>query len=258
MRRRTRIESRWLGRKDDSRWNVAGECSFPFRELAGRPWRSEARIVEILAKARDVLDRLAGLGRMGWKRLDGVYTWSGHGWGARPVPESLAYHSFNRELLVEALAGRPFRRSLEIGCGFGAETPWIAEHSREAHAIDPNSEVLDEARRWYRSVKFRVARAQDLPYPDSHFDLVVSWTVLQHIPPEEIGAVSLEIKRVLADDGVLLLFESMKNKRSRPPVWYRSRAWYEELLLPLALVRRIPRESVSGQAEAMELLRFDA
>jgi len=215
----------------------------------------------MIVKTRDWLVRLAGtvgLRSHGWKRLDGVYTWSGHGWGARPVPESLAYHSFNRKLLADALAGRRFRRSLEIGCGFGAQTPWIAEQSDEAHAIDANDEVLREAQRWYRSVRFQRARVQDLPFPNSHFDLVVSWTVLQHIPPEDIEAAASEIRRVLAGDGVLLLFESMKEKRSRPPVWYRSRAWYEDLLQPLALVRRLPRESVSGRPEAMDLLRFEA
>ena len=97
----------------------------------------------MIAKARELVAWLAAASGVGaWKRRGGVYTWSGHGWGARPVPESLAYHSFNRELLAAALGARRFRRSLEIGCGFGAQTPWIAEHSDEAHAIDPNPEVL--------------------------------------------------------------------------------------------------------------------
>ena len=193
-----------------------------------------------------------------WKKEGDVYTCSGHGWGIDPPPRTLAYQYFNYKLLEAAVDGRRCARSLEIGCGWGGRTPWIMELSDDAHAIEPNREALKEAEKLYPSVTFQDAKAQQIPYPDSHFDRVVCWTVLQHIPPDQLPAAASEIQRVLTDDGTLLLFENTAaNRRSHPPIWYRTRAEYEELFRPMKLTKSIPRESVSGQSETNELLRFD-
>jgi len=77
------------------------------------------------------------------------------------------------------------KRSLEIGCGYGRLTPWIADFSDAHYAVDPVSEFLNDARLLYPEVDFRQATAQSMPFPDDYFDLIVSWTVLQHIPPKK-------------------------------------------------------------------------
>ena len=210
------------------------------------------RITEVLSRSVDTL-----LGRKSWQRRDGVYTWRGYGWGIDTPPRTLAYQYFNATLLRRAVGERRFRRSLEVGCGWGARTPWIAELAEEAHAIEPNGEALTDARAWFPRVTFHEAKAQSIPYPDQHFDLIVLWSVLQHIPPDAIVAATEEIGRVLSPDGLLLLFETTSERRSKPPTWRRPLSDYEALFASLRSTRVLPRSDVSGREEEMALMLFE-
>ena len=129
----------------------------------------------------------------------------------------------------------------------GRPLTFVARFSAEAHAIDPNKDVLRDAREWLPGIQFHQGRAQELSYPDDHFDFVVCWTVLQHIPEEGIVDDAEESKRVLQREGVLLLFENPRAKKSRPPVWRRPEERYEELFAPLQLKRSFPRVSSHAQ-----------
>ena len=105
-------------------------------------------------KKGGILSRTANLLRRkkSWHEKDGVYTWQGYGWGIDPPPRTLAYQYFNFVLIEEAVGDRRFGRSLEVGCGWGARSPFVARFSAEAHAIDPNKQVLSDAREWLPAI----------------------------------------------------------------------------------------------------------
>jgi 2-polyprenyl-3-methyl-5-hydroxy-6-metoxy-1,4-benzoquinol methylase len=140
------------------------------------------------------------------------------------------YHEFEG---VEGLLGHhcrlPFERSLEVGCGFGRLSPWLARLSGSHHAIDPNGEAIETAQMHYPHVDFREATAQQLPYEDDSFPFVLTWNVLMHVPPDDIEGAVAEIQRVLDDDGTLLLMENTTDTAS-PIHWGRSREAYEDML----------------------------
>jgi ubiquinone/menaquinone biosynthesis C-methylase UbiE len=85
---------------------------------------------------------------------------------------------------LELIAGQAVKpgRSLEIGCGFGRLSPYIAEHFEQHTAVDINNWAVSEASQFYPGISFSVASATELPFPDHSFDAVITWTVLQHIP----------------------------------------------------------------------------
>src|SRR5438270_10113326 len=85
-------------------------------------------------------------------------------------------------------------RSLEIGCGFGRLSPYIAEHFEQHTAVDINTWAVSEATRFYPEISFSVASATELPFPDDGFDAVITWTVLQHILNSLVGTALSEIK----------------------------------------------------------------
>ncbi|WP_436345751.1 class I SAM-dependent methyltransferase [Natronorubrum sp. FCH18a] len=142
-------------------------------------------------------------------------------------------------------------RSLEVGCGYGRLTPWIAMRSERHVAVEPDRRALERAVVQYGrtdgdptggtvtagdvNVAFARGRAESLPVPDDAFDLVVTWTVLQHVPPERIGEAVSELRRVLAPGGLVVCCE-----RVRPPaddhIWPRSLETYAELFEPLECV----------------------
>lgn len=92
----------------------------------------------------------------------------------------------------------PVRRALEVGAlpsrfGILANTPWIDErlgvNLTEEGEVDGFSVALGDAR--------------DLAWPDGYFDLVVSNSMLEHVP--DFWRACDEMKRVLAPGGTLLL-----------------------------------------------------
>lgn len=97
---------------------------------------------------------------------------------------------------------------LEIGCGTGVNTRWIAEGSRSVLAIDFSSGMLEQARVNVASTNVRFQQ-QDLrtewAIPDSSVDLVVCSLVLEHI--EDLGHVYAEAARVLRAGGEFFLCE---------------------------------------------------
>jgi len=108
--------------------------------------------------------------------------------------------------------------SLEIGCGYGRLSPYIATHVERHTAVDINSWAVDQARQYYPNVSFAIASATDLPFPDDGFDVVITWTVLQHIPDSHIEKALTEISRVAKRKSLLILCEATLNagKPERP------------------------------------------
>mgnify|MGYP006282909131 FL=1 len=125
-------------------------------------------------------------------------------------------------------------------------------------------EVIDIATENYHHIEFRYRRAQSLPFPRDDFDLVVCWTVLQHVPDSEIEAVAREISRVLNEEGTLLLLEdtnvATEKAASGVSIWPRSVRRYEELFEDRHLAdadhRDFPEESSLGNRD-LQLLRFE-
>ena len=82
-------------------------------------------------------------------------------------------------------------------------------------------------------------------------------------PPPSLAALAaldpLDSARAIAlsDDGALVLFENTADKEWRPPIWYRSRATYEELFAPLELGDVLQREGPARLSRRMELLLFE-
>jgi len=117
---------------------------------------------------------------------------------------------FNEVTLLKRAIGRYIaKRSLEIGCGYGRLTPWIAKHSNEHYAIEPELALLNDAKKLYPNVHFYRTKAQKLPFPNHYFDLCVSWTVIQHIPPNQLIKAISEIKRTCTPKAIIVLAEGV-------------------------------------------------
>ncbi len=130
-----------------------------------------------------------------------------------------------------------FDRSLEVGCGYGRLTPWIADHAADHHAVDYDRHLLAAAAAEYPEVKFHRARAEELPFPDDTFDLAVTWGVLNHVPSARIEAAAAELDRVVASDGTLVVSEATDG--TPDPRWeYRSVEEWRDLFAPRHLVAR--------------------
>ena len=105
-------------------------------------------------------------------------------------------------------ARRPFERTLEIGAGTGYFTLNLLQAGMLEHATctDISAGMLvtlrDNAERLGLEVETEPADAEQLPFADASFDLVLGHAVLHHIP--DLGRAFAEFARVLAPGGTIV------------------------------------------------------
>lgn len=149
-------------------------------------------------------------------------------------------------------------RSLEVGCGYGRMSPWLARRSDHHVALDPNAEALCRAQPLHPEVCLVRASATDVPFPAGTFDFALTWTVLQHLPPEAAEYAAASISNCLVNGGWLLICEKVRGD-DYEHVWVRSRREYENLFATLQLIDNSSRrlEPTYGSFNG-ELLLFQA
>ena len=111
------------------------------------------------------------------------------------------------QVLRKVLRGRLGGCALELGCGTGKNTLWLAEQVDRLIAVDFSAAMLQRAKqRVGREVEFHVGDIRnEWPAASASLNAVVGNLVLEHI--EDLGSVYSEAARVLRDDGWFFLSE---------------------------------------------------
>ena len=118
-----------------------------------------------------------------------------------------------KETLLGHAALAPGMRVLDLGCGTATLT--LLAQKRCAgivlHALDADAGVLKIARakaaQASAEIDFVEGYADKLPWPDGHFDLVISSLFFHHLTTPMKKAVFAEVRRVLRPGGRLLLVD---------------------------------------------------
>ncbi|MBM3148779.1 MAG: methyltransferase domain-containing protein [Chloroflexi bacterium] len=118
--------------------------------------------------------------------------------------------------MIERSGIKEGMKVLDLGCGSGAFTPFIARTVGEkgkVYALDIQADMLAQLERKLakpenrdiKNVKLVRANAYELPFDDGFFDLVYMVTVLQEIPDRKRALQ--EVGRVLKKGGILAVTE---------------------------------------------------
>lgn len=131
------------------------------------------------------------------------------------------------------------RLLLDLGCSWGR---WILAAARQGYrpiGIDPSLGAVMAARRVAASLgvdaAFIVGDARFLPLRSSALDVVYSYSVLQHLSPDDVQRVVREVSRVLKPGGqatvqmpthlgIRCLYHQAR-RRFRTPVGFEVRYW---------------------------------
>ena len=112
------------------------------------------------------------------------------------------------------LAGvRMFRPSkgmniLDVGCGTGTHLELYQRYGCNLYGIDLSPSMLDMARaRLGDSARLEQGDAVHMPYENCKFDLIISMLSLHEMAQQTRLGVLSEMKRVLKDDGQILLID---------------------------------------------------
>ncbi len=93
-------------------------------------------------------------------------------------------------------------RLLDLGCGSGESSVYLASKGAEVHATDISDAMLQIAQKLALkhnvTIHTKVTGAEQLPYPDNYFDVVYGNGVLHHV---ELEPTASEVYRVLKPGG---------------------------------------------------------
>lgn len=106
---------------------------------------------------------------------------------------------------VARWAGSVDGRVLDVGCGPGHWTGFLAGAGLDVAGVDPVPAFVEHARRTYPGLSFEVGAAEHLHDDEGSLGGVLAWYSLVHHAPEAIDAALREVARVLRPGGRLLV-----------------------------------------------------
>lgn len=121
------------------------------------------------------------------------------------------FENMNKGLRLAGI--RMFRPSkgmniLDVGCGTGTHLELYQRYGCHLYGIDLSPSMLDVARaRLGDSARLELGDATSMPYENHEFDLIICMLSLHEMAQPTRSGVLSEMKRVLKDDGRILLID---------------------------------------------------
>lgn len=147
-------------------------------------------------------------------------------WAAGDFNQIARQNVVMAETLCEAVDPRPGQRVLDVACGSGTAALVAERRYCEVTGLDYVPDLIDRASARARAngqeADFRVGDAQNLPFPDDHFDVVLSVYGVQFAPDQARAA--RELCRVCAPGGTIGLASPIPEGWSGD--WFATHARY--------------------------------
>jgi ubiquinone/menaquinone biosynthesis C-methylase UbiE len=137
---------------------------------------------------------------------------------------------------------------LEIGCGNGARLDCLFRSlGGTFHGIDPSSKAIEYARNNFPKHSFMQGTADELPYKDQQFDLVVFGCCLYLCDPADHFKIVFQADRVLKGGGFMIIKDFLpplpyKNGYVHEPGMYSHKMHYSDLFCAHPFYRLLSRE----------------
>jgi len=97
---------------------------------------------------------------------------------------------------------------LEIGCGDGRITTQLVGKVKRLVAIDPDAEIIAEAKENTKGVSLRIGSGECLEFQSESFDIILFTLSLHH---QDTSLALREAKRVLRDHGRVVILEPVND-----------------------------------------------
>lgn len=113
-----------------------------------------------------------------------------------------------RKIGLDMYPVHPGMNVLDIGCGTGAHLKIYQDEKCNVFGIDLSAAMLNVAsKRLGKDANIKLCDASKTTFPDNKFDLIICSTVLHEMSQIVRMAVLNEAKRILKNDGRLLLID---------------------------------------------------
>lgn len=134
---------------------------------------------------------------------DEVYRNLDLSYSEKPETQGKLFELIKLEFLQQIFPNPP-AKTLEVGCGTAFDSLYLAKRGYQVTCLDINENILKVAEENFKKEgekgEFVAGDAEKLPFPTGHFDIIMSFGLLEHFENPE-KAIS-EMVRVLKPEGV--------------------------------------------------------
>jgi SAM-dependent methyltransferase len=122
----------------------------------------------------------------------------------------LDHKAFDREILTRfTVMAKPVSRATrpvcDLGCGPGHVGAFLASGGLDVIGIDLSLGMVEQARQHFPAMTFSQGDMTSLIVPDQALAAIVCFYALIHIPRPRVSLALREMRRVLVDEGLLLI-----------------------------------------------------
>ena len=121
--------------------------------------------------------------------------------------------------LMTFVADEETGRALDLGCGFGRSSIYLALHGWEVDGVDFVPRAVEIAREKAlkaglgEQVRFYVSSVTELDFLKGHYDFVVDIGCMHSLPWSELIIYHNNLLRLLHAGGIYLLFAHLRNEK---------------------------------------------
>lgn len=148
-------------------------------------------------------------------------------WYATPLGS--AAHEIELAVVEELAGPRAGETAVDVGCGTGIYTAWLAARGLDTTGVDRDEEMLAAARRRAPGAHLVRGKAGELPFADATFDLTLAVTVLCFLSAAERREAVQELVRVTRPGGRVVIGElarlSLWAAKRRLAAWGGAETW---------------------------------
>lgn len=122
------------------------------------------------------------------------------------------------EKVVSIFKNHGVKKVLDLGCGTGRHTVFLAKKGFEVYGIDIAEKGIAITSEWLKKENLQAdlkvgSIYQKLPYKDNFFDAAISTNTIHHERIENIRKAILEVERILKPGG--LIFMTLRKRKFR-------------------------------------------
>lgn len=140
--------------------------------------------------------------------------------------------------IIKLFKKRNVRKVLDLGCGSGRHTVYLARKKFDVYGFDIAGEGIKIAKSWLKKENLRANLKvgnmyKKLPYGDNFFDAIISTQTIHHGRIGEIRKSIKEMERILKPNGLIFITVSKKKLKRKIP---KEKLWKIKFIAPRTFI----------------------